>query len=268
MLLPLASPALAQDPAEPVDDGSDNFTIGLGASYAPSYEGSDDYIINGAGLMRGRVSGFNFYTRATALYIDLIREPAGSAWNVEVGPMVNVRLDRSSRIEDARVKALGEIDTAIELGGFGGVTKNGVFHQYDFLTLRLDVTHDVAGAHDSTVITPNIEYGTPLSRSVFLGASLSAEHVGNGFARTYYTVTPGGAAASGLSAFDAEGGFRNVRGTLLGTWSLSGDLRRGLAVFGVGSYSRLLGDFKDSPVVRQAGDADQFFAALGLSYSF
>jgi outer membrane protein len=262
----LATPALAQE--EVVDDGSDNFTIGLGASYVPSYEGSDDYQISGAALLRGRVSGFTFYSRATALYFDLIREAPNAPLNVELGPMANVRFDRSSRIEDDRVEALGELDTAIELGGFAGLTKNGVLHGYDFLTARIDVVRDVTDTHDSTVIAPNLEYGTPLSTTFFIGASLSAEHVGGRYARTYYGVTPAGALASGLAPYDPDGGWKNARGTLLGTWSLSGDLRRGLALFAVGSYSRMLGDFKRSPIVADAGDADQYFAALGLSYTF
>ena len=34
------------------------------------------------------------------------------------------------------------------------------------------------------------------------------------------------------------------------------------------AYSRLLGDFKRSPIVAIAGDADQYLAALGLAYTF
>ncbi len=266
--LAVAAPAAAQETAEPADDGRDTFTIGLGASYLPSYEGSDDYQLSGAGLLRGRVSGFSFYTRGTALLFDVVREASGAAVNVEFGPMVNVRLDRTSRIQDARVRALGEIDTAFEAGGFFGVTKNGVLHQYDFLTARVDVVHDVTNTHDSLIVTPNLEYATPLSRQTLVGLSVSADHVGGGYARTYYGVTPGGAAASGLSPYDLDGGFKNVRFTLLGTQSLSGDLRRGLGVFVIGSYSRMLGDFKRSPIVRDAGDADQFLAAVGLTYTF
>jgi outer membrane scaffolding protein for murein synthesis (MipA/OmpV family) len=268
-LLPLlfSAPVLAQA-TEPLDDGRDTFTLGLGASYTPSYEGSDNYILSGAGLVRGRVSGFNFYSRATALYLDVVREPVNAPLNVEIGPMVNVRFDRASRIRDPRVKALGELDTAIEAGAFVGVTKNKVFHDYDFLTFRLDAIHDVTDTHDSMIVAPNIEYGTPLSRTFFLGASLSAEHVGGRFADTYFSITPVGSLASSLPVYDADGGFKNVRFTLLGTQSLSGDLRHGLAIFGVASYSRLLGDFKDSPITSIAGDADQFFAALGLSYTF
>ena len=127
LALGVAAPAAAQDvpleaplPTEPpavVDDGGDNFTIGLGVGYAPSYEGSDNYVISPAGVIRGRVSGFNFYSRATALYVDVVREAPDADYNFEAGPMVNLRLDRSSRIRDNRVKALGEIDTAIEALG-------------------------------------------------------------------------------------------------------------------------------------------------------
>jgi len=270
----VAQPALAQDapvppPApETVDDGSDSFTIGLGGSYTPSYEGSDDDVFSPAGLIRGRVSGFNFYSRATALYLDVIREEPGAPFTVEFGPMVNVRLDRTRSIRDDRVKALGELDAAIEPGAFFGITKNAVLHGYDFLSARLDVTHDVTDTHDSMIISPNLEYGTPLSQTIFVGASLSAEHVGGGFANTYFSVTPAGSLASGLAPYDADGGWKNVRGTLLGTFSLSGDLRKGAAIFVVGSYSKLLGDFKRSPIVRDAGSANQYFAALGLSYTF
>ncbi len=263
-----SAPAQAQDAAEPADDGRDTLTIGLGASYLPSYEGSDDYVLSGAGLVRGRVSGFNFYSRATSLLIDVVREPAGAPINVEFGPMVNLRLDRTSRIRDSRVRALGEIDTAFEAGAFLGVTRNGVLHGYDFLTARVDVVHDVTDTHGSLIVTPNIEYATPLSRQTLIGLSLSADHVGGGYARTYYGVSAGGALASGLAPYDLDGGFKNVRLTLLGTQSLSGDLRRGLGLFAIGSYSRLLGDFKRSPIVRDAGDADQFLAAIGLAYTF
>lgn len=266
--LMLASPALAQAGSEPIDDGGDTVTIGLGGSYLPSYEGSDDYQLSGAGLIRGRVSGYSFYSRATSLYLDVIREPANAPLNVEFGPMANLRLDRTSRIKDVQVRALGEIDTAIEAGAFFGVTKNGVFHDYDFLTARLDVTHDATDTHDSLIVTPNLEYATPLSTTTLVGASISAEHVGGGFARTYYGVTPAGEAASGLSTYTLDGGFKNVRATLLGTVSLSGDLRRGWGLFAIGSYSRLLGEFNDSPIVRDAGDANQFFTALGVSYTF
>jgi MipA family protein len=267
LLAAAAAPALAQE-SEAADDGSDNFTIGAGAIYGPSYEGSDDYVVSPGAQFRGRVSGYSFYTRGTSLYLDLIRQQPGAPVDVSFGPVVNVRLNRTGRIKDPQVRALGEVDTAIEAGASFGVTRNGVLHGYDFLTARVDVVHDVTDTHGSLIVTPAIEYATPLSRTFLVGASVSAEHVGGGYARTYFGVTPAGAAASGLSPYTLDGGFKNIRTGLLVTQSLSGDLRRGWALFGLGSYSRLLGDFKRSPIVRDAGDADQFLIGAGVGYTF
>jgi MipA family protein len=107
-----AGPALAQEEAEegrPYDRNS--LTIGLGGAYVPSYEGSDDYILTPIGLAFGKVSGFGFATRGTALYVDLVPDKRDASLDVDFGPLANVRLDRTSRIKDPRVRALGELDT-------------------------------------------------------------------------------------------------------------------------------------------------------------
>lgn len=166
LALPLlaAAPALAQGEEEqgrPYDRNS--LTIGLGGAYVPSYDGSDDYILTPIGLAFGKVSGFGFATRGTALYVDLIPDKRNSAVDFDFGPLANVRLDRTNRIKDSRVRALGEFDTAIELGAWAGLRKNGVFHEYDSLGARLAWQKDVTDTHDGTILTPAIEYSSPLS---------------------------------------------------------------------------------------------------------
>lgn len=269
-LLCAAAPAFAQeDAAAPDSDGGDTVTIGLGGGIAPSYEGSDNYVFIPAGALRGKVSGHNFYTRGTQLYFDLIPEGPGDDLDLAFGPVGAVRLNRTSRIKDARVRALGELDAAIEVGAFAGVAKSGVItSDFDNLSFRVSYLRDVSDTHDSYIVTPSIEYGTPLSRTIYVGASLSADYVGDGYARTYFGVTPAGAAASGLAPYDLDGGFKSVGVGLLGNLSLSGDLRRGFSLFALGGYSRLLGKFKRSPIVSTAGDADQYFGALGVAYTF
>ena len=253
---------------EVLDDGSDNLTVGLGAAYTPSYEGSDSYVVIPAAAVRGRVSGFRFQSRSTYLYVDLVPEGKDYALDLQLGPIAGVRLNRNNRIKDAQVRALGELDEAYEVGAFAGLSRTGVLHAYDTLGVRVDYVQDVSDVHDSHVITPSIEYSTPLSRTIFIGASLSAEYAGDGYARTYFGVTPAGAAASGLPAYDLDGGWKNWSLGLTTAYSLSGDLRRGLALFALGSYGRLLDAYKRSPVVAIAGDRDQFFAAAGLGYTF
>ena len=265
-----AGPALAQDGAEegrPYDRNS--LTIGLGGAYVPSYEGSDDYILTPIGLAFGKISGFGFATRGTALYVDLIPDKRDAPVDFNFGPVANVRLDRTNRIRDVRVRALGELDTAIELGAWAGLTKNGVLHEYDSIGVRVAWQKDVTDTHESSVVTPAIEYSSPLSPKTLVSFGLQAEHVGDGYARTYYSIGAAGAAASGLAVYNADGGWKNWRATLLLGQALTGDLRHPkLSLFGGVGYSRLLGDIARSPIVRVAGDRDQYFATLGLAYTF
>ena len=263
-----AQPAFAQAGDEPADDG-DNFTIGAGVGYVPTYEGSDDYRVIPAAILRGRVSGHTFYTRGLQFYFDLVPESAGNNLDFAVGPVVGLRLNRTSGIKDPQVKALGKLDTAIEVGGFVGIGQAGIItSDYDNLSARVAVLKDVGGAHESHIITPSIEYGTPLSRHAFVGVTASADFVGEGYADYYFSVTPAGSLASGLATYDADGGFKSWTLGLAGAHSLTGDLLGGLSMFAVGTYTRLRGDFAASPIVSTAGSPNQWFAALGLSYTF
>lgn len=264
-----SAPALAQTEPVPVASEPNSLTIGLGVAAAPSYEGSDDYMAVPAGLAFGKIGGFSYYTRATTLYVDLLREPYGERVDLALGPVANLRIDRAGRIGDAQVEALGELDWAVELGGFAGIAINGVLHQYDTVTARVSYIHDITDTHDSFIVTPGIEYGTPLSRKLYAGVQVSADYVGGDFATTYYAVSPAGSAASGLSPFSIDSGWKNIRASLLGTWKLTGDLTTGgWGLFGIASYSAMLGDFADSPLVSEAGDSDQFFIGGGLTYTF
>jgi outer membrane scaffolding protein for murein synthesis (MipA/OmpV family) len=271
-LIAVASPALAQEAeADPQDRPEDrnSLTVGIGGAYRPSYDGSDDYTFGPIGALFGKVEGFSFATRGTGLSIDLIRDRRDAPVSFELGPVAYVRLDRTGGIKDAQVRALGEVDTAIELGAVAGITKNGLLHQYDSLGFRIQYQKDVSDTHDSWVMTPSIEYATPLSTRTYAQLSLSMERTGDGYARTYYSVTPAGAVASGLPAFNADGGWKKSSATLFLAHTLTGELRDpGFSLFAIGSYGRLRGDFARSPIVSVAGDRDQYFALAGLSYTF
>jgi outer membrane scaffolding protein for murein synthesis (MipA/OmpV family) len=272
LALPLlaAAPALAEEgDEEGRPDDRNSLTIGVGGAYLPSYEGSDDYILTPVGIAFGKVAGFGFATRGTALYVDLIPDKADSPFSFDFGPLANVRLDRTNRIKDARVRALGEFDAAIELGAWAGLRKNGLLHEYDSLGARLAWQKDVSDTHDGTILTPAIEYSSPLSTKTLASFSLQAEHVSDRYARAYYSIGAAGSAASGLAVYNADGGWKSWRATLLLGQTLTGDLRNPkLSLFGGVGYSRLLGDIARSPIVRVAGDRDQYFATLGLAYTF
>ncbi|WP_150291617.1 MipA/OmpV family protein [Sphingobium estronivorans] len=266
--LSLASSAFAQQ-----EDRS-NLTVGVGVAAVPSYEGSDDYRVLPVPQFRGKVKDFAFWTRGAALYVDAIPNTDPQGVDFELGPVVAARFDRSSlkNIKDDAVRLLGKRDVAVEVGGFVGIGKTGVITSaYDNLSARVAVTKDVAGAHGSYVVTPAVEYMTPLSQTAFVGLGVSADYVGKKYGRYYYDVDAAGSVASGLPVYSRAGngaGFKKVNFSLAGGKSLSGDLRHGWAIFAAGSYSRILGDYADSPIVAIAGSKNQWIGAIGVGYTF
>ncbi|HET7817536.1 MAG TPA: MipA/OmpV family protein, partial [Sphingomicrobium sp.] len=80
--------------------------------------------------------------------------------------------------------------------------------------------------------------------------------------------TPAEALASGLPAYDPDGGMKSWSASLLLNQSITGDLTGGLSVFGTANYSRLVGDFKHSPIVSRRGSPHQWLVAAGLAYTF
>ena len=262
-----AAPAFAQ-----ADDplAKRTVTIGVGAGYIPSYVGSDDYIVTPVAGARGNVGGFNFLFTGTQASIDLIRQDEPHALDFQLGPVAGVNLNRTRRIKDPQVRALGKLDTAIELGGYVGLGKTGVItSDYDTLSASVSYTRDVAGAHDSYQITPGITYGTPLSRKAYVMLNASADFVGRRFGDYYYSVSPAGALASGLPAYSArKAGMLGWGLTSLVNISLTGDLTGGLSLVAGGSYYRVNGRYARSPIVAIAGDRDQWYGGAGLAYTF
>lgn len=262
----LATPAFAQE-ATPNPD-RDTFTVGVGGAFVPRYEGSDDYRIVPAGAVRGKVSGLTFTTAGTALFTDIIPSTGGPGTKFVFGPIAHLSLNRSSRksTRDPQIVALGRIPVALEVGAHAGISRTGVItSDYDNLALDVAVSHDVTGVHKSTIVTPSVSYGTPLSTKIYVGASVSADYVGDGYARTYFGVNNAQFLASGLPTYTPPDGFKDVNFGLLGNLSLTGDLRRGLSLFAIGNYSRILPPFARSPVVR---DRNQWFGGAGLAFTF
>ena len=271
----LASPAFAQTeptagslptPAEVAT--KDTFTLGVGGAIVPDYEGSDDYRIIPAAAIRGRVGGIAFNTRGTYLYVDVV--PSNDKFEFDAGPIVGVRMNSRRNIDDPIVKLLPKRKRAFEAGGFAGVSMHGLTNPYDTLGFHVDVLHDFGSAHQSTTVSPNVEFSTPLSKSTYASASVGAEFVSNRFADYYFSISPADRIRTGgvLPVYNASGGMKNWKAGLLLNQSLSGNLLHGFSVFGLGQYARLVGDFRRSPIVSQRGSASQWTGALGLAYTW
>ncbi|HSI18835.1 MAG TPA: MipA/OmpV family protein [Sphingomonas sp.] len=270
-----APPAAAQDSPPPridvaqADTNNDTLTIGAGAVVMPTYQGSNDYILTPVVAARGQYHGVSFFTRGAQLFVDVVPSAPGPGWSFELGPVLAADLNRTGRVGDARIKALGKRKLALEAGGYAGITRTGVItSEYDTLSFRVSYIHDVGDVHRSYIVTPTLDYATPLSKSVLVGLTLSADYAGAGYADTYYSVDAPGSLRSGLPVFAARKGWQDFTVGALAGFSLSGDLRHGAVLVVGAGYSRMQNDFAASPVTRIAGSADQFYGAVGLGYTF
>ncbi len=270
----VSAQAAAQNPENlPVgEEGTvfegDWISVGAGVMYGPSYDGSDDYVLTPAPIVQGNIQGVGISPRPAGFALDFIPD-SGDGIGVSLGTSVRLRSNRATDIEDPVVESLGELDRALEVGPTAGISVPKVLHDYDSLSVGLDVRWDVLGAHDGMVVAPSVTYFTPLSRGAAVALTLDAEYGDGDFMDYYYTLTPDQALATGLTAYDADAGFTRTGLTMIGGIDLNGDLTDGgLSLVFLGGYSRMLGDAKASPFTAERGSADQWMGALGLGYTF
>lgn len=269
----LAAPALAQDAPRSDEEGlsGDSVTVGVGLAHLPDYEGSNDFGTTPVPGIVGKVKGYSFLIAGNRAVLDLIANKPGEKWDIQAGPMLSINFTRSriNSIDDPRVRALGQLDRAVEVGGFVGIGKSGVItSEYDKLSFTVTYRRDVSGVHRSAVVTPTINYLTPLSRKTVVGAFISADHAGEGYTRTYFGITPAQSLASGLPVYTPGAGWKSVIFGGGAAVALTGDLLKGLKLGGGGSYARLIGDVGNAPIVRIAGSRGQWIGVLGLAYTF
>ncbi|SKB89092.1 MipA/OmpV family protein [Sphingopyxis flava] len=265
-------------PARPQDDDPDRkwsrdyLALAAGVVTVPSYLGSDQRAVIPGFYLRGRLSGFSFSTRGTNLQVDLIRQRRGQRVDWKLGPIINLRSDRTGRIKDPQVEALGERKLAVEAGISAGVTYSGLItSKYDQIGFRVVALKDISGRHGSWLASPTIEYGTPISKRAYVGLSASVNVYGKGFGDYYFDIDQAGSDVSGLPVYDGAGRKATAGKYTIGAagaYSLSGDLRKGFVLIGGVQYGRVASRYAASPIVRIAGDADQWIGGAGIAYQF
>jgi hypothetical protein len=144
-----------------------SLTIGIGGGIGPDYEGSNETSFQPGGVVQGQLDGFDFQVRGTNLYIDLLRDAPRARAALTFGPVVQVRLERTGRIRDPRVAALGDRKTAVEVGFTAGIGKRGVLIPPASLNFDVTFLHDVAGRTKAMSSRPHCR-STPRFRAAAL----------------------------------------------------------------------------------------------------
>jgi MipA family protein len=260
-----ACPALAQPAStgdallEPVDPGPGlSVTLGAGAGAAPDYEGSDDYEL--VPLWNLRVA--NLYHPKTFIQVFGPRLRSNflpsDHWRLGVaGQFIRKR----SNVKNSRVDELKSVDASVMLGAVGGY--DFLADQEQELVLELEARQDVANDNGFLATVRGI-YGDRLTESWRFDASIGSTWADDDYMSSYFGIDAADAARSGLDQYSADEGFKDVSfgGALTYVfwerWSVSG----------LASYTRLIGDAADSPLVDDVGNENQVFAGALINYRF
>ncbi len=262
---------LALSPMASAQTGSVKWTLGAGVGVSPDYEGSEDY--EPVPVLNARVAWQEGYfvqlgpstLRALQLRANILPRE-GSALgpgNFQFGPLANYRPERDD-VDNDRVDDLKKVDAAMELGAFVGYAFNLQGDPRTSLGINFQFAADVTDSHGGWLYQPAVDFRSPLGDALSFSARVFSTYASDDYMRTYFGIDSRNAARSGLETFDADAGFKDV-GLNLG---LTYDLIQNWQVGARASYTRLLGDAKDSPVTDDEGSANQFFAGLLINYRF
>jgi len=235
--------------------------IGLGAGVAPDYEGSDDYRFLPFPSFELRHEGFGIRTNRLGVEADLI-----PFQGFEMGPVVRYNMGRNN-VRDDVVDLLPEVDGTAELGGYvgAGLPLNLIGGETDAILFgRLSGLQGLGGGHDGAVFEGSLGVIAPLTSELTVITSFNTSYMSGDYADAFFSVSAAGATASGLSAYDAGAGFKDVGASLIVRYAWTENWSTTL----IGSYTRLVGQAADGPIVASRGSADQMFAGVSVGYQF
>jgi outer membrane scaffolding protein for murein synthesis (MipA/OmpV family) len=235
--------------------------LGLGITYRPDYEGSDNYeagiapfgrynMASGRYISLGGTSGSE---RAMRLKMNILTKD--THW--EAGPVLQYRFKRGGDVKNNDVSHMQTVPNEQEAGGFVGWRNGGLF-------LSMTGVYDISGESDGTLFYLNGAYRFAVTKRFEMALGAQTTWASGGYMGTYFGVSPSDAARSGLPQYDANSGLKDAGVGLTGHYKFT----KTWGVIGNVAYTRMLNDAKDSPVVKDVGNENQYTAVVALTYNF
>ncbi len=234
---------------------ADPVSLGLGAAAIPQFEGSSDYRVIAAPNFAFSLGPVGIRSNGPGAEADLFASRA-----IDAGPIMRWNGGRDpADIDSAAVSALPKVDGALMLGGFARL--NYPVGDDLILSPRVNILQGLDGGHEGLIAEASIGLTRRLDDWT-VGGSAGLTYADEAYMDAFFSVAP--ASPSGLAAFTAGGGIKDVGVTLFASYRISDDW----SATAVAGYRRLVGDAADSPIVATAGDPNQGFLSLGFSYTF
>ena len=226
-------------------------TIGGGMLVHPTYEGSNNYHVD-----PWPVFDLNWNDRVSISTLDGIHLSAIKWGDFRLGVAGNLRFGRQPH-DDRALNHLPRIKDNLELGGFVEYNPPGI-------DILFEVRNNILGEDGGTIaeLEAHLQLQPTDRWGIEFGPNLS--WADGQFMRRYFGIDTVHAPLSGYPAYHPGAGFKSV-GLFLGS---EYKLTEHWLLIGNATYSRLLGPASRSPLVKNAGDANQIELGLFLAYRF
>ena len=238
-----------------VPPGVTDIRFGLGPVYSPDYEGSDDYQARFKPLLSFRYRDL-IHVDNNRLRINLSMMDRGDDVRFNAGPLVKIDFGRDER-DNPDLAGLGEVGTSVELGAFASYTTG-------ITRARLRLQRDVTSGHSGTMLAGDVRVILNKKGRLVVIGSINATWADSDYMDAFFSIDELQSLRSGMPVFNAGSGMKDFRLAL----GANLDMTDAWALVGNVSYSRMLGDAGNSPMVAATGDANQFVAGLFIIYSF
>lgn len=224
-------------------------SLGVGLGVTPDYEGSKDTQMIPMLTISGRYDSGRFFTlTGTKLKVNLL-----SKKHYSLGPLLRYHMGRSD-VDNSQVDAMKDIDGIFEAGIFGGVNWSNWALGFEFL-------NDVSDEHGMKVQT-TAGYRWKATNLLAISPGLSVTYADKDYMGTFFGVNSKNRGTSTLPDYTADSGIRDVGAKIIAHYTPS----ERFGVMGILSYTMLLNDAKDSPIVDDEGDDRQVFIGLMTTY--
>lgn len=243
--------------------------VGLGLVAVPDFYGSADNEGAAAPIVRYWFAGDRYVQLlGPELTLNLVDRK-----DFRAGPVIRVRGRRDDDVDDEVVKRMRPIASTTEVGAFAQ------YHLYldpgqplHKLVFEADIVGNTGDTYNGATGNLSVNYIYPFQKSMVGNKTIGSIGFGMFFAsssfnRAYFGVTGTDVAlfpTLGGRQFEPDSGMTSIKIP----FSLTMQVDKQWLVTVGGRYERLLGDAKDSPIVENRGDANQWALGAAVSYAF
>lgn len=234
--------------------------VGAVTRLRPHYSGSSQQGVSLRPLFAIRYGRFRLANAGASAVLSFGGEPTVAGASVDLVATDEVRLGVALRVDEGRrssdseqLEGLPEVRRTLRARFYGSIDLTPHW------SVGATVSQDVLGRQGGALASFDIGYRRPWSASTQWSISAGVSAADRRYMRTSFGISEQSAAATGMSAYDPDGGLRDVHA---GAGVITALTPQWIAFVNIGASS-LLGEAAKSPLTR---DRSSVSLSVGLAY--